>query len=510
MPCFIELLREGMRKHAAKTALEYEDEAITYGELELRAKSVAAILQEMGLARGDRAVLYTCEKLPFIICHLGVLMAGGASLPLNPDFTRPEMEYFLKDSGARFVFATGDEARIIQSLLSVCREVKAVIDPLEVIKTDKAHHFRSPEIAPDDPALFLYSSGTTGEPKGAVHTHSNLAASLLALKDCWRFDPEDVLLHSLPLFHIHGLSFAAHLALITGTTMIMEKHFHPIRTLEKLQRATVFMAVPPMYYAFLRRPEFKARAAKCKRVRLFTCGSAPIRPEVLPHLQAILGKPLINRYGMTESHVITSLPLHGPHKTGSVGLPLPGLEMKLVAEDGTICKAGERQSDGSPKVGEVMIRGKNLFKDYWGKPHIRDESFDRDGYFATGDLGYLDEDGFLTLVGRKRDLIITEGFNVYPPVVEKVINGFPQVHESAVIGIEDERRGERVVAVVVPEGKLNIKALRAYCVERLAAYQIPREFHIVQELPRNTMGKVLKRELKKQFSEARRPARAVR
>ncbi len=509
MLSFIELLREGMRRQAAKTALEYEGETITFGELELRAKSVAACLQEMGLAKGDRAVLFTCDKLPFLICHLGVLMAGGASLPLNPDFTRPEMEYFLKDSAARFVFANGPDAKLIQSLLRFCPEVKAIIDPLTVIKTDKASVFRPPEISPEDPALFLYSSGTTGEPKGAVHTHANLAASLMALKECWRFEPEDVLLHSLPLFHIHGLSFAAHLALMTGATMIMEKRFHPLRTLEKMNRATVFMAVPPMYYAFLRRPEFKAAAKKCKKIRLFTCGSAPIRPEVLPQLEAILGQPLINRYGMTESHVITSLPLDGPHKMGSVGLPLAGLEMKLVADDGSICRDGQCKADGSPKVGEVMIRGENLFKDYWEKPQVRDKSFDREGFFATGDLGYLDEDGFLTLVGRKGDLIITEGFNVYPPVVERAINEFPQVRESAVIGIEDQRRGERVVAGVVPEGKLNIMALRAYCHENLAPYQIPKEFHIVQELPRNTMGKVLKRELKKSFAEVRRPVRAV-
>jgi len=509
MPSFIELLREGMRKHTTKTALEYEGETITFREVDLRARSVAATLQEMGLAEGDRAVLFTCEKLPFLICHLGVIMAGGASLPLNPDFTRPEMEYFLRDSGARFVFATGPEAKVIQDLLGVCSEVKAVIDPLRVIRTDKARDFHPPEITPEDPALFLYSSGTTGEPKGAVHTHANLAASLLALKKCWRFTPEDVLLHSLPLFHIHGLSFAAHLALMTGATMIMEKHFHPLKTLEKMDQASVFMGVPPMYYAFLRRPQFKAAVRNLQGMRLFTCGSAPIRPEVLPEIEAILGQPLINRYGMTESHVITSLPLDGPHKMGSVGLPLEGLEMKLVADDGRICGAGETGADGSPKVGEVMIRGENLFKDYWGKPQVRDKSFDSEGFFATGDLGYLDEDDFLTLVGRKKDLVITDGLNVYPAVVERVINGFAQVRESAVIGREDERRGERVVAVVVPEGALNIEALRAHCRERLASYQIPKEFHTVEELPRNTMGKVLKRELKKSFAEVRRPTAAV-
>jgi malonyl-CoA/methylmalonyl-CoA synthetase len=219
----------------------------------------------------------------------------------------------------------------------------------------------------------------------------------------------------------------------------------------------------------------------------------------LPELEAILNKPLINRYGMTESHVITSLPINGPYPQGSVGRPLEGVELKLVTEHGQSISAKSALQADRKAVGEVKIRSKNLFSQYWSKPEATASAFDQDGFFATGDLGYLDELGFLTLVGRKTDLIITSGYNVYPAVVEKVINSFPQVRESAVIGIPDALRGEKVIAVIAAQGKLQIRELQDHCRERLASYQLPARFELVQELPRNTMGKILKRELREKF-----------
>jgi malonyl-CoA/methylmalonyl-CoA synthetase len=340
----------------------------------------------------------------------------------------------------------------------------------------------------------LYSSGTTGQPKGVVHTHANTAAALLALQKCWAFSPDDVLLNVLPLFHIHGLSFASHLSFISGSTMVLADRFHPVKTMEMIKDATVFMGVPTFYYAFLDRPEFKEKAAQWQRTRLFTCGSAPIRSSVLADIESIIQEPLINRYGMTESHVITSLPLQGPFKKGSVGLPLQGIHMKIEKEQPS------GSSDG-PVVGEVKIKSENLFNRYWNRPEAVRAAFDREGFFRTGDLGYLDEQGYLFLVGRKHDLIITGGYNVYPPVVERVINRCPGVKESAVIGVPDVIRGERVTAVVVPDaGKaLDIEALKRYCRERLVHYQCPVLFEVVEGLPRNTMGKVLKRKLKEKF-----------
>jgi malonyl-CoA/methylmalonyl-CoA synthetase len=349
-------------------------------------------------------------------------------------------------------------------------------------------HFEIPSIAADAPCLILYSSGTTGRPKGVVHSHKNLAASLHALRDCWRFSPDDVTVNALPLFHIHGLSFASHLSLLTGGCMLIEESFHPRRTLEIIGKGTVFMGIPTFYYAFLERQEFPEAARGWSNVRLFTCGSAPIRPEVLPHLEEILGRPLINRYGMTEGHVITSLPLDGPWPQGSVGLPLPGIELRVAREDGTPASPGE--------PGSVLLRGPNLFREYWRKPEATRAALGS-GWFETGDLGTLDEAGFLTLVGRKNDLIITSGFNVYPQVVERVLNECPGVRESAVVGLPDDRRGERVAAVIVRDDPaLDERRLRSHCAERLVDYQRPTTIIFLEALPRNALGKVLRRELR--------------
>ena len=484
MSSFIDLLSRRFANHPDRPAITYRGETITFGGLERRAKSAACFLQARGLEKGDRVILYTPEKLPFLIVHLGILLSGGMSLPLNPSFTAGEMRYFLDDSEARFAVASGAQGQLLRDLQEHCSALQGVFDPESVVA--RRSGFRSVDVQPKDHCFMLYSSGTTGQPKGVVHTHENLGFSILDIQRCWRFTPDDVLLNVLPLFHIHGLSFATHMALVSGSHTIIEDTFQPRRTMELIRDVTVFMAVPTMYYAFLRRPEFRTKAREWKNTRLFTCGSAPIRPGVLPELEEILGRHLINRYGMTESHVITSLPLDGPFVQGSVGLPLDGVDFKLEREDGATGAA----------VGEVRIRGQNLFSHYWKKEDETARSFDKEGYFSTGDLGFLDKNGFLTLVGRKKDLIITGGLNVYPPVVERVINEHPNVAESAVIGVPDEFRGEKVVAVVVPSGDLDTRDLDSFCRERLVDYQRPTEIRIARELPRNTMGKVLKRELK--------------
>lgn len=255
------------------------------------------------------------------------------------------------------------------------------------------------------------------------------------------------------------------------------------------------MAIPTFYYAFLDRPEFAEAARGWGNVRLFTCGSAPIRPEVLPGLEAILGRPVINRYGMTEGHVLTSLPLDGPWPQGSVGLPLKGIELSVTRDDGTPAEIGE--------VGSVRVRGQNLFRKYWRNPEATRAAF-ASGWFDTGDFGIRDAAGLLTLVGRKHDLIITSGFNVYPQVVERVINECPGVKESAVLGLPDDRRGERVVAVVVRDDPaLDERRLRAHCLEHLVDYQRPVSIAFTDTLPRNAMGKVLRRELRDDLSARR-------
>jgi malonyl-CoA/methylmalonyl-CoA synthetase len=484
---FLDELRATFATRAGRPAIVYQDRISTYGNLEARARRCAARMRRLGLEAGDRVALVTPDKLPFLAAHLGTQFAAAVSLPLNPRSTADELKYFLQDSGARAVVAGRDEWPVIESLKPALPELRVLMADREAWETSEGD-VPDPEPGADDPCLMLYSSGTTGRPKGVVHTHANLASSLRALAACWRFTPDDVLVNVLPLFHIHGLSFATHLSLLTGCAMLVEDQFHPRKTLAAIGRGTVFMAIPTFYYSFLERPEFREAARGWSGVRLFTCGSAPIRAEVLPELESILGRPVINRYGMTEGHVITSLPLDGPWPQGSVGLPLEGVELRVVADDGTPSAAGE--------VGSVQLRGPNLFRQYWRRPDATREAF-ASGWFDTGDLGTREPDGFLTLVGRKNDLIITNGFNVYPQVVERAINECSGVGESAVFGVPDKRRGERVVAAVVrADPGLTEQQLRALLAERLVDYQRPASIVFVPDLPRNAMGKVLRRDLR--------------
>jgi malonyl-CoA/methylmalonyl-CoA synthetase len=483
---FLQHLRSQFAQRAGQTALLHRDRSYTYGELEAQACSWAGWLQAQGVEPGDRVALSTPDKIAFLVAHLGTLFAGGVSLPLNPGFTRDEMRYFLADSDARVaVVGTANRARV--------EELRPELPALQAVVVDTAvaevsGPFREPTPGAEDACLMIYSSGTTGWPKGVVHTHANLDAGLRALQACWRLTTDDGVVNVLPLFHIHGLCFATHLAWLAGGRVLLDDHFHPQRTLELVGRGSVFMAVPTMYYRFLEQPDFRSAAKLWANVRLFTCGSAPLRPDVLPELESILGRPVINRYGMSEALVITSLPIDGPWPQGSVGLPLEGIEVRVECD---------KQGPAAPgEVGSVQLRGPNLFRTYWGRPEATQAAF-ASGWFDTGDLGYRDAAGFLTLVGRKHDLIITNGYNVYPQVVERVVNTCPGVQESAVVGVPDARRGERVVIVVVrADPTLDEKKLRSHWEERLVDYQRPQGVLFLDALPRNAMGKVLRRELR--------------
>ncbi len=488
---FLDELRATFEARAAHTAIDHRGRTRSFAEIGRQARSGAAFLQQRGMRPGDRVVLFTPNKLPFLLAHLGVLYGGGISVPLNPGFTREEMRHFLADSGAALAIAGPGQVGLLESLRSDVPSLREVMIDAAVAEAPPAS-VSEPRPHADDACLIVYSSGTTGLPKGVVHTHANLAASLKALATCWRFSPEDAVVNVLPLFHIHGLSFAAHLTLLTGGTLIVEDAFHPVGTMDAVGRGTVFMAVPTIYYRFLEQPDFAEKARSWGRVRLFTCGSAPIRADVLPRLESILGRPVINRYGMTEAHVITSLPLDGPWPAGSVGRPLPGIELCVVRPDS--------QPAGVNEVGAVFVRGPNLFREYWRNPEGTRKAF-ATGWFDTGDLGSLDERGFLTLVGRSNDLIISAGYNVYPQVVERAINACPGVRESAVVGIPDADRGERVAAFVVREDlALDEAGLLGFLGERLIDYQRPRRVVFVDSLPRNALGKVLRQELVKQIA----------
>ncbi|MCI0743234.1 MAG: acyl--CoA ligase [Gemmataceae bacterium] len=482
---FLYALQSNFGVRSACPAVAHRECSYSYGELDGLARFGAVYLQSLGVEKGDRVVLLTSDKLAFLVAHLAALYAGAMSLPLNPRLTADELRFFLKDSGARVAVVANEQMALVESLRPELPELRALVLDKEMLE-EHSGALREPDIAGQDPCLLLYSSGTTGWPKGVVHTHAGVASSLQALQACWRFTPDDVVLNVLPLFHIHGLSFATQLTLLSGGCVVLDE-FEPQETWRRLESCTVFMGVPTIYYRFLEEPGFRAAARAWLRVRLFTCGSAPIRPKVLPDLEAILNRHLINRYGMTEALVITSLPLDGPWPAGSVGLPLAGVEVRVSASPGA--------------VGAVELRGPNLFREYWRQPEATKTAF-TSGWFDTGDLGTINDAGFLTLVGRKNDLIITSGFNVYPQIVERVINSCPGVRESAVLGIPDQRKGERVVAAVVrDDAALDEQQLRDFWSSRLVDYQRPKDVVFVDALPRNALGKVLKRELREQFQE---------
>jgi malonyl-CoA/methylmalonyl-CoA synthetase len=317
---FLHDLRSVLAAQPNRPAIVHRDRTMTYGELEKLAARFAGLLHSSGLAPGERVVLFTENKLPFLVAHLGVVFAGGVPLPLNPRFTREEMRYFLSDSECRVVIAGDEQQGLVESLASELAFRPPVILDSAVWDPPVAT-FRDPSPAADHACLMLYSSGTTGWPKGVVHTHANVGSALAALKNCWQMSADDVVINVLPLFHIHGLEFATHMTWLAGGCIRIEDTFDIPRTLAALKQGTVFMAVPAIYMRLLEDASFRAAVGTWPNIRLFTCGSAPIRAEVLPELEGLLGKPVINRYGMSEAYVITSLPLAGPWPAGSVGLP---------------------------------------------------------------------------------------------------------------------------------------------------------------------------------------------
>jgi malonyl-CoA/methylmalonyl-CoA synthetase len=484
---FLNDLRTTFANRAHQTAVIHRGVHYTFDKLAGLAERCASRLHALGVQTGDRVALCTPSKLEFLVAHFGTLFAGAVSLPLNPRLTHEELKYFLADSGASLAIAAPEPAESLRTLQAALPDLRRIVADAELLHAPDAM-FHSPGVPAEFPCFMLYSSGTTGWPKGVVHTNANVASALHSLQRLWQVGPNDSVVNLLPLFHIHGLSIATHLSLLAGASIRIEDSFHPLAAIEAIGQATVFMAVPTIYYQFLEQPAFRAAASSWAHVRLFTCGSAPIRPEVLSELETILGRPVVNRYGMTESFIITSLPIHRPEgaqwSPGSVGLPLDGVEVRL-----------SNIQDG---VGSVQIRGPNIFSTYWNKPDATRAAFDS-GWFDTGDLGHFDAAGHLVLVGRKHDLIITNGYNVYPQIVERVLNECPGVRESAVAGLPDPRRGERVAAFIVKsDAGLAVQRVLDHCAERLVNYQRPLDVFFVDALPRNALGKVVRRDLQAQ------------
>jgi malonyl-CoA/methylmalonyl-CoA synthetase len=348
-----------------------------------------------------------------------------------------------------------------------------------------------------DLAAILYTSGTTGRSKGAMLSHRNLASNALVLHRAWGFRPDDVLVHMLPLFHVHGLFVASHCVLLNGSAMRFHARFDARRAIREFAESSVFMGVPTLYTRLLAEPGLTREA--CARMRLFTSGSAPLLAETHQEFERRTGQRILERYGMTETGMLTSNPLDGERRPGSVGPALPGVEVRIVDDAGAPCPAGT--------IGNVIVRGENVFSGYWRMPEKNAEEFTADGFFRTGDLGNLSADGYLTIAGRSKDLIISGGYNVYPKEIELAIDELPGVQESAVIGLPHPDFGEAVTAVVVRRRAgpaATESAILAALREKLANFKVPKRVYFVDELPRNTMGKVQKNVLRERFQPGKR------
>ncbi|MDE2852131.1 MAG: AMP-binding protein [Acidobacteriota bacterium] len=456
--------------------------SVTYGALDRASARFAAALRRRGVAPGDRVLVQVPKSPEAVALYLGVLRCGGVYVPLNTAYTEREVAFFSGDASPRVVVgAEADGPRGVE---------------IDALWSEAPAQNAEPTIEPrsdDDLAAICYTSGTTGRSKGAMITHRNLTSNALALHRIWGFEPGDVLLHALPIFHVHGLFVALHTAFLNASKVIFLPAFDAAEVRRLLPEATVLMGVPTFYSRLLAEPGFGS--ADCETIRLVVSGSAPLAEAVFGDFQARTGHRILERYGMTEAGMITSNPLDGERVAGTVGFPLPDVEVRAVGEDGAEVPAGE--------VGTLEIRGPNLFAGYWGLPDKTAEEMRGDGFFVTGDLASVSDEGRVTLVGRGKDLIIAGGFNVYPKEVEDRLDEVVGVAESAVIGAPHADLGEGVVAVLVAEGApVEDDTLRAALDTALARYKQPRRFYWVGELPRNAMGKVQKNVLRERYRDA--------
>jgi malonyl-CoA/methylmalonyl-CoA synthetase len=472
----------------AEFLLTEDGRRLTYGNLELASAQLAQGLVAQGLRPGDRLTA-CCEKSPdFIVLYLASLRAGLVFHPLNPGYTAAEIQFFIGD--ARPGLVVGDSDTVATLVQAAAGHGVRVLE-LGTLIAESANaptSFATVERSADDLAALLYSSGTTGKPKGIMLTHANLAANAAALTEAWGFSRNDVLLHLLPLFHVHGLFIALGCTLMSGSRLLFGSRFDLDLALRWLPECTVMMGVPTHYTRLLAHPGFDAGSTR--KVRLFTSGSAPLLADTWQDFKARTGHPVLERYGMTETGVITTNPLVGERRPGAVGLALAGVSVRVVDAQDHPVAPGE--------IGHVQTRGASVFKGYWEMPEKTRQDFTAEGWFRTGDDGVLDTQGYLTLVGRAKDLVITGGLNVYPSEVEAVIDEHPAVLESAVIGLPHADFGEQVVAMVVlrKDASFDEAALRTWVRKHLAAFKCPKAWHVLDELPRNAMGKVQKNVLR--------------
>jgi malonyl-CoA/methylmalonyl-CoA synthetase len=460
-------LRDELLKHGTKAALRLGSVEWSRDELRARVEAVAGGLSTFGIERGSMVSLYAPNSLSWITAYLGAIYLGAIVNAINPAYRQEELRHILADASPVLVITD-----------SAGRDLARAVSPsTRAVLVDELPQGQPParaDLHPEDPALLLYTSGTTGKPKGALLDHGNMLAQARGVVEAWRWESGDRLVHALPLFHVHGLGIAFHGALVAGASLTLIP-FSPEAVVAELQRdGTMFFGVPTMYHRLVEHLE--QQPADLHHVRLFVAGSAPLPPALFERAARVLGQPVLERYGITEGGIVVSNPYDGPRQPGRVGYPLPGVEVRL----------GEQS--------EVLLRGGQVFSGYW-----RNEAATRevlvDGWLHTGDVGEIGEDGTLAIRGRIKEMIISGGFNVYPREVELVLEQHPDVAEVAVVGVPSERWGEEVMAFVVARRPVRPEELIAFARERLSTYKCPRAVKFIDELPRNAMGKVQRGEL---------------
>jgi len=498
------LLRAGFPADLQRVAVETADgpEAglrYTWLDLDRASAMLANLLASLDLPPASRVAVQVDKSVEALVLYLAVLRAGHVYLPLNSAYQAGEIEYFVGNAEPAVVVCAPRNFGWVSPIAfkAGTRHVFTLGDDRSGTLLERAAF--QPDAHPptlrraDDLAAILYTSGTTGRSKGAMLTHGNLASNALTLKSYWDWQADDVLIHALPIFHVHGLFVASHCALLNGSKMLWFNRFDPRGVVGRLPEATVFMGVPTLYVRLLGEPALSTET--CAHMRVFISGSAPLMVETFREWQHRTGHTILERYGMSETGMLCSNPCRasdGPRRGGTVGQALPGVQVRVVSEKGLPLHAGE--------IGQIEVKGPNVFKGYWRMPEKTADEFTNDLWFKTGDVGRLDADGYLSIVGRSKDLIITGGYNVYPAEIEGVLNEIDGIAESAVVGVPHPDFGEAVVAVVVPrDGAAPLpEALIGTLKKRIANFKVPKQLFVVQDLPRNAMGKVQKNLLREQ------------
>ena len=471
---------------------------VTYGELFANAEKIAAALVAAGLQPGGRVAAQVEKSITTVQLYLGCVLAGGVFLPLNIDYKPSEVEYFLVDASPTIFVCLPEKQQALSEIAH-----KAQVSQLFTLSAEGSQGSLVEAFSPlpsgfeavpreqDDLAAILYTSGTTGRSKGAMLTHKALASNAQTLAKAWHFSASDKLIHALPIFHTHGLFVALNVTLCAGSSLYLLPKFDADTILDLFASATVLMGVPTFYVRLLKSPRLNLDLVE--NMRLFISGSAPLLTETHAQWQDKTGHAILERYGMTETNMNTSNPYVGERRPGTVGKPLPGVEVKITDPD-----TGNVLPDNS--IGHIQVRGPNVFCGYWNMPEKTAEELSADGWFLTGDIGVIDDCGYVSIVGRSKDLIISGGYNVYPKEVELLIDDMKNVIESAVIGVPHPDFGEAVVAIVVPHGEANAEQIKAETKKHLAGYKQPKQVIFQDALPRNTMGKVQKLALREKYA----------